>query len=36
MQIYISLSATEFKVTGILQNTVTHYGTIEGTNYNCI
>lgn len=37
MQIYISLSTTEFKVIGILQNTVSHYGTLfEGTNYNCI
>lgn len=31
MQISISLSATEFKVIGILQKTGTHYGTVEGT-----
>lgn len=37
MQIYISLSTTEFKVIGILQKTVTHYGTLfEGTNQSCI
>lgn len=37
MQIYISLSTTEYKVIGILQNTVTHYGTLfAGTNSSCI